>query len=333
MVVVAALQTLLHRYTAQDDIVVACATTGRNCVETDNLIGCFSNTLVLRTSFSGNPTFRQLLGRVRDVAEGAYANQELPFEYLVDELKLRPTRIRQRLLQVMLRLSNASLENLVLPGVACCVALLDAGPARFDLNMNLVESPDTLSGTLEYDSDRFEAATIRRLTERFHTLLERFAHENGETSLSDLWSIEKAQLPAHKALEHDSPRAAPLSYHQERLWFIERFEAGHVYPGSPVYHNLPLVLRFRGSVDATVLEEGINRLVARHAVLRTQIVTEGDVPAQVIRPSVQIRLTTVDLAGPEGGADPDRMAAHIADEANQPFDLSRDCLCVARSFW
>src|SRR5262249_15933057 len=106
MTMLASFQTLLHRYSAQDDILVGTPIANRNRIEVEGLIGWFVNTVVVRTDFSGDPTFRELLRRVRDVALSAYANQDLPFEILVDALRPDRDPSRTPLFQAMFVLHN-----------------------------------------------------------------------------------------------------------------------------------------------------------------------------------------------------------------------------------
>ena len=117
MTLLAAFQTLLHRYTGQDDIVVGSPIANRNRIEIEGLIGFFVNTLVLRTDHSGNPTFRELLHRVREMALEAYAHQDLPFEKLVEELRPDRDLSRSPLFQVMFVFQNAPARELSFKGL------------------------------------------------------------------------------------------------------------------------------------------------------------------------------------------------------------------------
>jgi amino acid adenylation domain-containing protein len=172
MTLLAALQTLLFRYTDQDDILIGSPIANRHQPEIENLIGCFINTLVFRTDLSGNPSFLELLQRVRETVLGALAHQTLPFEKLVDELQLARSLSYAPLFQVMLVLQNAfSIENIELPGLSVEHSRIDNHTAQFDLTFHLVESDTGLIGKLEYNTDLFDESTIIRLLDHFQTLL------------------------------------------------------------------------------------------------------------------------------------------------------------------
>ncbi|HZN91438.1 MAG TPA: amino acid adenylation domain-containing protein, partial [Myxococcales bacterium] len=193
MVLLAAFQALLHRYTGQDDISVGSPIAGRRHQELEPLIGFFVNTLVMRTRLSGNLTFRELLGRVRDVALGAYAHQDVPFEKLVEELQ--PTRdlSRSPLFQVLFALQNAPPPQLVLPGLT--LRRFDAHgdvPAKFELSLSLDDTGQGFTGTFEYNTDLFEPATISRMAGHLRTLLEGVV-ENPEQRLSELPLLTQAE--------------------------------------------------------------------------------------------------------------------------------------------
>jgi aspartate racemase len=175
MTLLAAFKVLLHRYTGQDDLVVGSALAGRTQTETEGLIGFFVNTVVLRTDLSGNPTFRELLARVREVCLGAYARQDLPFERLVEELQPERSLSHSPLFQVMFALQNAPSQGLELPGMAITPLEVDVGTAPFDLTFQIAEKAAGLSCLLVYNSDLFNVPTIVRMLGHFQTLLEGIA--------------------------------------------------------------------------------------------------------------------------------------------------------------
>lgn len=172
MILLAAFQTLLYRYTGQDDIVVGSPIANRNRAEVELLIGFFVNTLVLRTNLSSNPSFRELLRRVRETALGAYAHQDLPFEVLVGELKPSRNLSHTPLFQVWFTLQNAPTTTLDLPSLTLLPLEIESRTAKFDLALLLSETPEGLSGSFEYNTDLFAAATIDRMAEHFETLLQ-----------------------------------------------------------------------------------------------------------------------------------------------------------------
>ncbi|HEX3131502.1 MAG TPA: amino acid adenylation domain-containing protein, partial [Thermoanaerobaculia bacterium] len=177
MVLAAAFQALLRRYSGADDLLIATAIANRTRPETERLIGFFVNTLVLRGRLNGDPGFRGLLGRTREAALGAYAHQDLPFERLVDELAVERSLSHNPLVQVMIALQNAPLEPLELPGLTLAPLEVEAAVARLDLSLALFEAGGGLSGTLEYSADLFDRTTVLRLIGHFRTLLERAAVE------------------------------------------------------------------------------------------------------------------------------------------------------------
>ena len=172
MTLLAAFQTLLYRYTGQEDICIGSPIANRNRSETEGLIGFFVNTLVLRTDMSENPSFQELLGRVREVALGAYAHQDLPFEQLVEALQPERSLSHQPLFQVMFALQNAPMPALELPDLTLSSLKIDSGTAKFDLTLSMEDTEQGLVGSLEYNTDLFDAATITRILKHFQTLLE-----------------------------------------------------------------------------------------------------------------------------------------------------------------
>jgi len=173
MTLLAAFQTWLSRYSGQDDIVVSTGIANRNRAETEKLIGFFVNTLVLRTDLSGDPSFVELLRRVREVTLGAYAHQDVPFELLVEALAPERDARYTPLFQVMLVLQNArQAEAVELKGLQVSGAGGESGTAKFDLTLFVEERGEELGMVLEYNTDLFAAATIEQMLGSFRTLLE-----------------------------------------------------------------------------------------------------------------------------------------------------------------
>ncbi len=241
MTLMAAWQLLLMRYTGQDDIAVGTPIAGRTQDETEGLIGFFINMLVLRTDMSGSPSFRQLLGRVREVALGAYAHQDAPFEKLVEELQPERALSHTPLFQTAMVLQNtpeerAEMGNLRLSGLGG-----HGVSAKFDLTLSLAEADGGLTGTLEYKTDLFDVATITRLIGHFEQLLASIISQPDERidRLRWLSDAERRRLLAewnNPAKEHLvgaslqelfeaqvrlSPEAIALSYEAESLSYRE----------------------------------------------------------------------------------------------------------------
>ncbi|MGZ4032873.1 MAG: non-ribosomal peptide synthetase, partial [Tumebacillaceae bacterium] len=196
MTMLSAYQTLLHRYTGQADIVVGTPIAGRNRKETEGLIGFFINTLVLRTSFEGNPTFTELLQQVRETSLEAFANQDVPFEKLVDELKLQRDPSRTPLFQTMFILQNTPFEEVKLPGLTLLPVEFDNPTAKFDLSIELSERGEELVGLLNYNTDLFDRATIARLAQHYLNLLQGIADDAKQfvSVLPILTEAERHQL-------------------------------------------------------------------------------------------------------------------------------------------
>ena len=240
MVLEAAFMALLHRYTGQEDIVVGTPISGRTQSETQGLIGLFLNTVLLRAKFDDRQNFVALLQQVRDRALGAYAHSELPFERLVAELATDRDPSRMPLFQVMFILHNSDGVSYVskVPGNR----ELGTGTSKFDLTLILSEDKKGLDGLLEYSTDLFEVATIRRLAGYYSRILESCA-ANPEKRVSELpmlpdaerqkllveWNNTAAEIPG-KNLRIDqlierqaerTPKHVALVFGDEELTYVD----------------------------------------------------------------------------------------------------------------
>jgi amino acid adenylation domain-containing protein len=207
MALVAAWSALLGRWAGQDDVVVGMPIAGRTQRETEELIGLFVNTLPIRARLDGDPSFRALLGRVREATLGAYAHQDLPYDRLVEELRPGRSLAHASLYQVMLAFNNTTGgEALDLPGLRLEGVAEAGGVARLDLTLSLAPAADGgLHGTLEYATDLFDAATAARLVRHLETLLAAAVAQPDAplSSLPLLSEDEQARLAAWNATERD----------------------------------------------------------------------------------------------------------------------------------
>jgi amino acid adenylation domain-containing protein len=209
MVALGAFQALLSRYGGSEDVVVGSPIAGRGRGEVEGLIGFFVNTLVLRTDLSGEPSFRELVGRVREVTLGAYEHQEVPFERLVAELRPERSLSHSPLFQVAFTLDDAQDTGGGLAGLSVQGVGTELAFAKFDLSLSLAATPQGLRGGLNYSTELWEAATMQRLAGHFTRLVEQAAadpdvrisrvpllSEAERTRLVEEWSGGRAHAPS-----------------------------------------------------------------------------------------------------------------------------------------
>ncbi|MBD2244331.1 non-ribosomal peptide synthetase [Nostoc sp. FACHB-888] len=202
MTLLAAFGTILHRYTGQEDILIGSPIAGRNRSEIEGLIGFFINTVVLRTDFSGNPSFRSMLSRVRQMALGAYAHQDMPFEKLVEELQPERDTSRNPLFQVWFNMLNLKDIQLELPGVAIePVSMLETA-SKFDLTLYVTEKNQGIQLDLVYNTDLFASERMMEMLDQFHHLLNQIvAAADSQISLYSLVTPKaRTLLPEPRAV-------------------------------------------------------------------------------------------------------------------------------------
>jgi amino acid adenylation domain-containing protein len=213
MTLLAAFQVLLSRYTGQTNIVVGSPVAGRTRTELEDVVGCFVNMLALHTDLSGNPTFRELLGRVREVALGAYAHQELPFERLVEALRIERDLSRTPLFQVLFDMQTAPATDLEAGDLTIRYREIESTSAKFDLSLVMWERAGALAGVVLYNTDLFDASTVARMLGHFQTLLVEVAERPQQSiaTLPLLPAAERADLLVERnRTEADYPRQASL---------------------------------------------------------------------------------------------------------------------------
>jgi amino acid adenylation domain-containing protein len=219
MVLVAAFQTLLYRMSGQSDISTGTPIAGRTRAETENLIGFFVNTVVLRTKIEGGESFRGLVGRVKEVTLGAYGHQDVPFEMLVEELKVERDLSRTPLFQTVMVLQNAPQVEFKLGDLQLSPIATQGTTAKFDLTMELQENASGLNGFIQYNTDLFDEATIGRLLRHFNKLLKGIV-ANPDQTIERLPLLSQGELDALLREWNDKP----LQAESPRLCIHEQFE-------------------------------------------------------------------------------------------------------------
>jgi amino acid adenylation domain-containing protein len=241
MTLLAAFKALLFRYTGQTNFAVGSPIANRTRTELEGLIGFFVNTLVLRTDLSGDPRFVEFLGKVRDTALEAFAHQETPFEKLVEALNPARDMSYSPLFQVMFVFQNAPRATLELHSLTLTPVAIDAGGSTFDLTLYMREEQRGLTGRFEYNTDLFDAETIKRMAGHFRIILESIVVDPNRrlSELPILTEVERHQLllewnatekdyPKDKTLVHlfeeqvdQSPEATAVVFGDKRLSYRE----------------------------------------------------------------------------------------------------------------
>lgn len=221
MTLLAAWKIVLYHYTGLEDILVGTLIANRNVKELEDLIGFFANTLVLRTDLSGNPTFRELLKRVREVTLGAYSHQDMPIEKLVEVLQPGRSLRDHPFFQVLFVFQNIPIEKLKLPSVSVLTLKPKNVTALFDLELYIHEAEGKLQGNLEYKTDLFDETTMIRLIQHFQTIL--------ETSIAH---------PDWRMTEF--PRVYPSEQEQNNIPGILSESDLGIYPAPSIAANAPL---------------------------------------------------------------------------------------------
>ena len=274
----AAFQVLLYRYTAQEDFVVFSSVAGRNRPELAGLIGLFANLLALRADLSGDPTFRELLGRVRETAAGAYAHQDVPFEQILETVQLERDQRYASIFQAMLVFWPEPLPPVEWQGMVLSPLDVDTKPADFDLLLHVTHTRPEMSGMLRYKADLFEAATITRLLERFqHVLAEIVAGPQQRVS-----ELTLSQVAAEQGVVTGAVPILPSQWSYLRtpqLWV-----------------NMVEVVELQQRLDPALLERAVQHILEHHDALRTRFVYECQWRQYLAAPGRAAPFSYVDLS-------------------------------------
>jgi amino acid adenylation domain-containing protein/non-ribosomal peptide synthase protein (TIGR01720 family) len=328
MTALAAFGLLLSRYANQERVVIASAVANRHREDVEPLIGCFVNTLPLTVDTTGDPTFLDLLARVRSMALGAYAHQEVPFEQIVESLNLPREEGVAPLAQAGFALQTFSIPSLDLPGLQLELLPTEIRTSKAELTLMLNDRGSSLEGAIEYNAGLFDSDTIAAIGTGFTRLLTAAAAQPAERLSALLESSETGDLPLASVPENRSN----LTRSQMLAWLGQRLR-----PEDPLYNigicfNVPTVL------DPQALHAALETLVRSSDALRTVFVETAGVPMQVVQPQMPVPLEILDLSA---SADPEAdWNAWGETRVQRPYDLTRCCFDFAlatlgpqRSVW
>jgi amino acid adenylation domain-containing protein len=324
MTLLAAFQTLLYRYSGQEDIVVGTPIANRNRGEIEGLIGFFVNTLAMRTKLSGGQSFRELLGRVREVCLGAYENQDVPFEKLVEELQPERSLSHHPVFQVMFVLQNAPVRELKFAELDIMPFNVTHERATFDLTLSMVENKRVIQGIFEYSAELFDVETMRWLAEHFERLLESIV-ANPEARLAELqllseaereqllyeWNDTTTAYPAQCIVElfeaqvERTPEAIALAFGEQRLSYAElnqrANQLGHYLRGKGVRAEVLVGICMERSLEMVVGVLGILKAGGAYVPLDTSYPRER-LSFMLQDAGVKVLLTQERLAGEFAGS-------------------------------
>jgi len=327
MFLYAVLGMLFSRLSGNEDMIIGLSVAGRNHPDLERIVGMFVNALPIRCQPARNKTVGAFLKEIKTATLAAYDHQDCQFDQLVERLGVQRENGRNPIFDVMLNMVGKIDGNVDLSeGISDRYTHL-RGAKRFDLTLNVIEYQNTFFLQFQYDASLFAAASAERMLRYFRNILSAVANDDGQQLIglsiepvekrTEIWDKLERFSWSHAFVRED----LPASYHQERMWFIDRFESGYLYEKGPVYHNIPLIIDWEGLLDTALLEKSISRVVARHQVLSTRLITVNEQPLQkIVAPELGLRV--IDCR--QGGAE-----ELVRNEVNTAFQLDEQLFRIS----
>jgi len=262
--------------------------TDRQDPNLENIIGILINTLALRNFPKGKLRYSEFLQELKSRTLAAFDNQVYPYDALIEELHLPRNPGRNPLFDVWFIYQNYEKVKLECSGLIVQRYEQGSRPSKFDLILEASEDGDQLFLNLTYDMDLFRKETAERYIMYFKRVVDAIVADN-DLLISEIPVVTEADKQRvlriwAKMLIHliRPEKMAPASYHQERLWFIDRFETGYLYDGAPVYHNIPVVMDLTGDLNVKLLDKSIQVVLDKYSILRSVIVNNDERPFQKV---------------------------------------------------
>jgi len=328
---------LLSHYTGEKDVSVGSPLAGRNRTDVEGLIGLFVNHVVLRASAEGDPAFVDFAKRVRETVWDAFANQDVPFENVIESLQPAAETFEEPFFRVNFicqrEYARASEFVFEFAGIRMSTMPSKSQGALYDLNFFLIEREAGWRLSIEYNTDLYQEASAQRMLRDFQDLMQRIVSDPTR-KLSQLSSHRSpspgpspdSALPGCEARVSatESPDMAasetelyamPASAAQERFWLLSKFA-----PGNAAF-NMPACVRLTGPLSEKALDESLCMLAGRHEILRTSFEENDGKLTQIISPFEKCTLEVVDLQNSNGAATDANVERLVREEAQRPFDL------------
>ena len=321
---------LLSRYTGMHEVVFGATVSGRpgDVAGIEKLVGVLINTQPVRVAVDLELGLVQWL---KNIQQQQVEQRQYEYSSLADIQRWSDVPPGTSLFNSILVFQNFPVESLATQSASELQISDVHWREQTNYPLEIMVSPGKrLSIGIIYSTGKYSAEAVRQVLKDMLDLLERMAVRPGAV-LADLLFAEGMQ-PAELVASRDDLAPVPLSYHQERLYFIDRFETGTIYESSPVYHNLPLPIRLEGPVDTLLLERSLREIVSRHDALQVQIVEQDGQAFQIKDHSSTISLAVVEIGGGHSGIDRELALRLVLDEVSIPFILSRPPLIRATLF-
>jgi amino acid adenylation domain-containing protein len=287
MLLLALYNVLLGKLSHQEDIVVGIPMADRQHPALEKVLGIFINTLTLRNYPKFSSSFRQFLSELRSRALACFDHPAYPYDVLIEDLKIPRDSSRNPLFDVWFIYQNYEKIKFEHSGLSLHEYDLGRRESKFDIVLEAYEAGEQFHFNLSYANDLFTAERIDGfigcLRELVKAIITNPDAKIGEIELFPLAADDATKLLADYTEDRIAPETIlPASYHQERMWFVDKFESGFLYQAGPVYHNIPLIIDFKGNVNTGLLAQSLQQLLDTYSVLRTQLVTIDERPYQKI---------------------------------------------------